>query len=474
MRWHPYVVVLLFLLCAVSVTAGSIVEVTVGDNKISIQEKATFSLTITNVGPQDAPSQRYSIHSVVSGIGWTIEPQPLRDRILEVQPQQTASTTIVVTPLEDFEPGVYTLPLSIRSDSGESYDQQLKIFITPDRPVEYAPAIRATIDMAEKIDLSQPLAISLFLENRNTLNLPGLTIRLQSEIPSFAQEVQVDLPSFGEKTVEFSIQPDTTQQPKEYHLFFVFEKDGQQVKVVEQVVEILPYTPSFTVDVTEEKMFLKRLKTITVRNPGNVRTTQLVRAPVRFWEALFIQPFGEQETMDGQRYLVWEATVSPGEKVTEFRTVNYRWPVYVLLAAVLLLLIYYALRSPITITKSVRGVERKEGTLTEMKVTLHVRNLTGKKWANITITDQLPAIAHIEKGLEVGTVTPSEVHQSAGGTKIQWKLLELDADEERLVTYKVKSKLNVVGTLKLPRATVEFARGKRKWKSYSNTFNVSS
>jgi len=56
-----------------------------------------------------------------------------------------------------------------------------------------------------------------------------------------------------------------------------------------------------------------------------------------------------------------------------------------------------------------------------------------------------------------------------------WSLAELDVHEHRLITYKIKAKLNIVGTFSLPRATVTFKkRGRKKGKAFSNVFRLST
>ena len=60
------------------------------------------------------------------------------------------------------------------------------------------------------------------------------------------------------------------------------------------------------------------------------------------------------------------------------------------------------------------------------------------------------------------------------GAKVIWALAELDSHEHRLITYKVKAKLNILGTFSLPRAVVEFHKksGKKKSKAFSNVYRL--
>jgi ribosomal protein S10 len=51
---------------------------------------------------------------------------------------------------------------------------------------------------------------------------------------------------------------------------------------------------------------------------------------------------------------------------------------------------------------------------------------------------------------------------TAKGTILHWDLDKLDAFEERIITYRLKSKLRVVGDMSLPRAKVKFTYGAGK------------
>ena len=84
-----------------------------------------------------------------------------------------------------------------------------------------------------------------------------------------------------------------------------------------------------------------------------------------------------------------------------------------------------------------------------------------------------PSMSNVERSLDLGTLRPKEINHGKHGTKVTWSLVELDAHEHRIITYKVRAKLNILGTFSLPRAGVEYGKGKRgKGKAYSNIFRV--
>lgn len=472
MQWPKFallVVVLLFL-CSLVAIADSEVVVEPIKNEVVVREEALFKLTITNNAQERV---RYSIYSLQSGQGWNVDPRPLKDKIIEIGPGGKYSTIIIAQALEDFSPGIYNILINIESDLGERETKALKIYLSPEKPLDYLPSIKATVDMDEKISPKEPLSIKLFLENKNPLDLTGLTIKLQSEMPEFVKEVAVDLPPLEKKTVEFAVTPNPYQQPKEYALFFVFERGEQTVKVIEKRIEVVTVLPKFTQDLTQNTLFLKTFYQLKVTNEGNVRNTQKVTVPISLFSALFTLGEGKLEKVEGQRRLVWELSLGPNESTTINYVTNFRLIIYTAVFLLLLFMIYLYIRSPLVLIKSAQTKKgEEEGSLSQIKITLEVKNKSKKPLKEVEITDLVPGIANLEKGLELGTLKPKEVKHLKKGTKVIWSLAEIEGYEHRLITYSVKAKLNILGMFSLPRATATYKKGRRGRKAYSNLFRL--
>ncbi len=462
---------IMLVFCSAFALAESDILVSTIDNNIAVGEAAEFSLKITN---NAAATQRYSIYSLQSGQGWNVDPSPLSDRIIELATGKSYTTKIIAQPLDTFSPGIYYVHITIESDKGERYNQALKIYLSPENPSGYFPSISATIDMDEKINPQDTMSIKMFLDNKNPKDLSGLTIKIQSDIPEFSKEITTDLLPLDQKTVEFTITPNPFQQPKDYTLFFVFEHEGEVAKVMERNIEILSLVPGFDTEVTEENIFLKVFKEIKVENGGNTINTQEVKIPVSFWASLLVSSEeGLIKKIEGVRYLTWEMSLAPGESQALNYVVNYRVLLYIGVLLALLAFFYWYVQTPITISKNAQTTKSDEGALSEIKIVLNIKNNSKKVIKNVDIKDLVPGIANVEKSLELGTLRPKEVKHTKQGTKVIWNLAELDIHEHRVITYKVKAKLNIVGTFSLPRAVVEFAKkGKKKGKAYSNIFRL--
>ena len=78
--WFLVSVVLLFLVFSLGAAANSEIVVNPVKNQITASEQAFFHLTITN---REDVVQRYTIYSLQSGQGWSVDPTPLKDKIVE-------------------------------------------------------------------------------------------------------------------------------------------------------------------------------------------------------------------------------------------------------------------------------------------------------------------------------------------------------------------------------------------------------
>ncbi len=454
------------------VSAFSVVDVETIDNNIIFGEKAVFNLTIKN---ERAERQDYEIFSP-AGVKWSVATKPLRNKEMTIASNKTASTLIIVEPVEKLKAGVYGVILNIESDFGEKYEKQLKVYLSPSTPSEYLPSVRITVDMPDKIDPRQTQSIKVFLENLNPLNLNGMALKMISDIPEMNAEQTVDLSPTGEATIEFTVKLAEAQQPKDYHIFFQLERGEEVVKVVDKQVEVIPVTEAFTKQIDEKKSFLKNERTIIVTNEGNVKNTQTVILEAGLFERLFTYSSPKSKTVkaDGKRMIGWEIELGANEQVTIKAVTSYRTPFVVLVLVVIGTILYFIYRNPIALSKSAGSVVLHEGGISGLKVTLVAKNLSGQAVKDLEVTDQVPGIANVEKDIEMGTLKPSQMLRGKHGQVfVKWKLSEIEGKEERIITYKIKTKLNIIGTITLGRAKATYlTSGGKKKTSYSNTYRV--
>src|SRR3989338_11525572 len=340
MRLTRLIAVLVFMLALFSsaVLAYSTIPLQPVTDHIIFGQKAVFSVTIANERTVD---QTYNIFSPTSGIGWAVQTRPLRHHTVTVGSGKSMTIMIEAEPIEKFAPGVYIVGLHIDTEFGEAYQQPLKIYMGPVVAQEYLPSLRTTVDMDDKIDPREPQTIRVIIENLNPLDLQGTVVKVMGEIPEFNLEQKVDLSQNGQKTVDFTVQLSPYQQPKQYTLFFQFERGDDILKVVNRQVDVLPLELPFTRSADEQYSFLKKDWSVTFKNPGNVRNTQVVGINVGFIERAFIstQPEAQFSSEDELYRILWSIELGPGEEKKVMVARSYRLPVVLV---VILLLLWFA------------------------------------------------------------------------------------------------------------------------------------
>ena len=468
-----YASLTIFLLLIVGVCAE--IVLTPVANQITPRDKAYFNLKITN---NNELEQKYQIFSLESQ--WNVEPFPLKDKVVVLKPGESYTVQMVASLLKVLQPGIYYVSVSVDGDRGETFGNKMKIYLGSEQPATYAPSIKSTITLSEKINPQEPVSIKLSLENKNALNLSNLIIRVQNEeVPEFNKIVAVALEPLGKKEAEITLIPNKYQQPKTYTLTFTFERYGEAFKTVEQQTEVMTMIPGFTVmEVESDPIFLKYFRRFTVKNEGNVQNTQEVKYAVTFFEGLLTQGDPQVKKEDGQRYLAWSSTLGPGESTFVYSVTNYRILFYLGLFLVAILAFYLYVRTPLTVKKiAVSSKKDAEGALSEVKVVIEVRNNSNHPVKEVSVLDLIPAYATLHKTAEkeegVESTHPHKISHVREGTKLNWVLNDLEAKEHRVMVYRLKAKLNILGGLSLPRAAAEFARYKgRKGKAYSGVFHL--
>lgn len=464
---------LTLIILSTSAWAGTLVTSTTVVDHITLTEKALFTLNVTN---NDAVGHEYIISS--SDLAWATDPKNKVKKVT-VLPGKSYSTELEVYPVKELSPGIYLVPVFIGGDANE--EVQLKIYLGSLTQPGYAPTVKVTVDMPLKIDPSAPVSIKVLLQNLNSLNLTGVNVKLSNEeLPEFAQSISVDIPALGNKEVEFSIAPNPHQQPKEYTLKVALERFGEDFKVVDQNIEVVTLLPPFSVSVVDEKWsYLKLFQVSEVKNGGNVLNTQEVMVPVSFLEAWLETGDAKIKKEQGQRYFTWEVTLGPNENTPVYSAIDYRIIIYV--AVVLALLIWFTIyaSSPLVVKKHAIVTKKDaEGALSEIKVTIEVKNKSNLQVKDVSVIDLVPAYANYLKGGKdvdemEASVRPQKVTHGREGTQVIWSLSDLDAKEQRVMSYHLKAKLNILGAISLPRATAEYMRkGGKKRKAYSNIFKL--
>ncbi len=448
----------IFLLILPIVHADFSVSVEPSIDKIGLDEKAMFWLTIRNNKIDD-----YSLEFSNVGLWDLYYTEPLSDYQTGIyNVVDTYKTRIYLYPAKTTPPGNYVAKVNVKSKStGEIKHGEMLVYLssTPGRK-GYLPDITCSVRLLDKIDPRKPVSLLVVLTNQNTRNISSLQIKFASNLVKNLPP-QTTLGPNEKKELTFPVVFDRLQPPQKDTLKTTIWVDEHSFECNFQEFEIIDYTSGFALESDTESAFLKKREVRTYKNAGNAKRTQRILEPTPLLNSIFTwsepEP-GEILRIDGGRYRAWEYTLSPGETATIILYSNYRPIAQLVLAVALALALYFVFRAPIVIKKKAKNIEMREGGVSEVKIILSLRNRAGTPLENVTIHDEIPHLTEVMPEFGHGTMKPEKIMKHPHGTTLlEWHIPELEAYEERLITYKIKSNLRILGSFKLPTAIVRYS-----------------
>ena len=148
---------------------------------------------------------------------------------------------------------------------------------------------------------------------------------------------------------------------------------------------------------------------------------------------------------------VWQKQLQPGDSWEVKATTNYTLPfILILLVIVVVFFVKVANRTHVTVSKNVSYVRTRGGEFA-LKVTLSVRakNHVDK----LQLVDRLPGMTVLYE--KFGT-KPDRMDSMT--KRLFWAIPQMQAGEERVFSYIVYSKINIVGRFELPAAAIMYER----------------
>lgn len=458
-----------FLIIMLSVMPALALDYTVAsyDNSIIVGEDAMYVVTFVNDVNFTVDVDLYATNR-----GWDVRPETLADWALEsITPGDERLVTIIATPDETVDPGVYYLSLQA-DDHVELTSVPLKVYVKVDGNPEYAPSVLVEVDYLEEVAPLEVNTVTLNLDNRNPLDLSDLQVHLESDLPGLDTYYDVPLGPLEDKQVVFTYSVPQYQEPGSYSVYAVFKRGGITFAVEEFIVRVTSSDPVLVQDLNVSSTLLSSMHTLSVSNPGNDDIVTDLAIPVTFWQRFFSQSDGVLLNSDTGYAYVWTVELAPGASADYAVYIRYTPLVYVAVILLLFATFVWYVRVPVRVRKGALSITGNDGALQELKIAVEVTNLSGKPVADVVVTEMVPGIANLHQHFDPGTLEPTRILKLPTGSKVQWDIATLEPYEHRIITYTLRTGLNVLGTFKLPRATSEFRHKGKIVKSYSNVFRL--
>ncbi|MGB9748652.1 MAG: hypothetical protein ACPLWC_02285 [Candidatus Woesearchaeota archaeon] len=446
-------------------------------DEISILEEALFNVTINN---NQVVDDTFTFSSLDTS-KWRVYSDPVSDYLTgkHANAKSSESMLLYFKPLKNLSSGIYQLDLKLSSSrTGESLTLPFIIKILPLKPTkeQYNSSIGMSVYFEDVVDPRRESKIVVDFENKANAEFKGLILKVRSINSSLVDErLIVNLGALEKRKVEILLKISSLQEPISDILnISLATPEDEDIKVFQEPYRILGYT-DFSEERSIKKGFLTRETVIKTTNRGNQAGNYTVKYRISLFESSFARtnPTAYYLKEGSLKYLAWNLNLKSLESKSVIVRENYAVLLLVFVILCVGLIIYFVFRIPIVITKKAKIIRLKEGGISELKVVLHIKNRGPRYVSEVKLIDSLPNIAEIEESLDIGPLKPEKViRQSSRGTIIKWDLGVLDKFEERIISYKVKSKLSILGWFTLPPAIVKYKINNKEYKVYSKRIKL--
>ncbi len=440
-------------------------------NQIFSNESARYTLTIYS------SSSRIETFSIYTDVEWSLSTSPAEDKNLKVYPATQKQTTILIKPKNEARifPGAYAVRIYLKNtQSGEVITNNVILYVKGEGGFvgNYLPSIRTELEIGEQIDPRQPIQVKILLENQNPLDIESMDIFIQSDL--FVIQDTTTLAALEKKELTYSTKISDLQSQREDRVKLTLSIELKErvfeFNSIPTIYEIISYGT-----VVEEKIvdksFLKRKITYLLKNTANSDQTY----ELQLRRNIFKIPFSHFDRdpalkkIEGKSYYFWPTTIPVGQDDVIIEYVNYRPLVTTLLILLGLFLLYIAFRSPVLINKTMVVTSQRHGGIAGINVQVDIKNRSPKSISLLRIKDKVPNMFRLDKEFEIGTLHPYQIlkHEKKG-TIVKWKVDDLEPFEERIITYRLNSKLNIIGKFALPRVSLTYKSGNKTKIIHSN------
>ncbi len=373
-----------------------------------------------------------------------------------------------LTPPKDIMIGSYLITIYAKESGVEVGKVTLKVNIDTD-----LTPLKADFKLAQSLRAGERFVIEGDITNEDFNIYNSVRIEISGELISEKKIMELgSLNPLQKAHISESLQVISYLKPGKYHLNINGFTDNKRVSNNQFDIEI----PSMGTLSAEEQIKVWPLvtkHTITITNIGNALLSESYSSKVFGFGKYFVRanpkPASITKTEDGSKELTWSTNLEPGATLVIVYATNYS--IFVILAAAIFLVLFLIyVGKECTIQKTVLRGRTEEG-LKTIKVQIFIRNNTNRKISGLAIEDYVPTPLKVVHE-KFGTLEPDAIKKDKGKIKLLWKVPELVAKEERILSYNIRSSLSIFGALRLPPAMLRARIGNKVKKFESSSVGL--
>jgi len=412
-------------------------------------ETAEYSFNITNM---QNIQERFQIYTISAS--WDINPS-----LVIVEPDSETVFSLEIMPIDNRLFGPQLVPITIKALSDETISQQnFYVYIKPTNSTvkSYVPNVAMEVKIKDEIDPRESLSIEVYMRNRNPLDIKDLQMDVSG---LFNREYKTTLGPLEEKTNQVLFADlDPMQSPGTYSITVRLIYENKTLGEVKKDILIKSYS-DLSLQHTQSRTLFSLTDTFLLKNNGNSELVKQVKLEKGLFARIFTHSSANYNLLkeDGKTYLSWDVPLEPDQQIKITVKTNYIILFVIAILLVSLVIVYYIVRSPLLLFKRAKIVSSSEHGVSEIKVKLHIKNRSGKLIRNIKLIDKYPKITRVEEDSSLGVFKPSKMLTAdKNNSMLMWELEILEPYEERLITYKLASHLNIIGNIHLSPAKIKF------------------
>ncbi len=312
----------------------------------------------------------------------------------------------------------------------------------------------------ETYEPNEEIKVLIVLNNTGTTDISGYYLELETTQNGETRTQRIEIPVIKhgeERTITEILNLDKYSSKGDYGITGTLFNENSEALSTDLC--------AFSIN---EKAVIEKTQTITpgifsksfeilIKNEGNKeeRVSHKETLSAQAWLYSVKQSDVEVKTIEGNYQ--WVCALKSGESCSVSYRINY-WIIYLLVIIItgIGIFLFYEIEKPHIHKKVMKKGE-------EHIVHIEVRNRSNKTLHRVEVSDFAPSIFKFVEDFH--TVKPNVIKKRKNGVELLWKIGRLEAREERVLTYKVKLRLEVCGGVHMPKAKIKAVT--KRGKSYS-------
>ncbi len=445
----------------VPILDGDMYEINIStvNNVITGLETARFKVFIKSLNDvNDKVNVDFGINNVLFA---NTNPSSVELSGINFEGKETKSFNVELKPMKILPGSIYSIELNFESENYDFEDRvvfQVYYDVIPlNRSYQTLLKIE-NVDYPVNLDPRNEFIVKVDVRNFFPKDEDDIIARVKSPVFDFAEEF--DIGSNVKKTVTISKKLDSKLKPQFFSFQVVLERNGTNIASIGNLPLRISSYEDIEKSTNSSSFFLKSRETRIYKNNGNDVYESVVKIPVNFFSKMFISANHEEGYFirdKGGQFLAFDLELEPEEEYVLIITRNYRSIFFILVGIGVIFGLYFVFRSPVVVNKKAHILTTKEGGIRDMKVIISVKNRSHREVRDVEISEIVPKIAEVNLDLPVGTINPTKVVKNEyRGTLVKWEIEKMDRLEERIISFVIKSKLSILGNLRLKPTYVSF------------------